>query len=222
MAEQISRQTAYLVGIDEIHPSQYTKSEGEWDPNFLTIRGLKVSRVNIIGVVISVSEDKNTFSVDDGTGNISVRIFDSNSLQVSLEIGDIILIIGRPREFNEEKYIVPEIVKHIQDEIWLEIRKKQLEKLRKEIPPQQERIVEPIKEAPKTEAVVEKEETVVEEETTTEADKVFSLIKKLDSGEGVEIEEIIKQHPEAEKIVNSLLQEGEIFEVKPGKVKVLE
>jgi hypothetical protein len=53
---------------------------------------------------------------------------------------------------------------------------------------------------------------------------MLSLIKKLDKGEGSDTEQVIKQSrlKDADKIITTLLYEGEIFEISPGKLKVLE
>ena len=55
-------------------------------------------------------------------------------------------------------------------------------------------------------------------------EKVFNLIKKLDKSYGANIEDVIEESGIAncEDIIEALLNEGEIFEVKPGHLKVLE
>ena len=52
----------------------------------------------------------------------------------------------------------------------------------------------------------------------------YSLIKKLDKGEGVTFEDVIKNSAtsKAETIITKLLENGDVFEIKPGKLKVLE
>ncbi len=54
------------------------------------------------------------------------------------------------------------------------------------------------------------------------SNEIVNLIKELDKGEGVSIEEIYSKNKDADKLVNMLLKEGDVFEVKPGKLKVLE
>ena len=53
---------------------------------------------------------------------------------------------------------------------------------------------------------------------------IFLLIKKLDKGDGVAVENIINNfnNDQTENIINQLLENGDIFEIKPGKLKVLE
>lgn len=254
--QQINRQTAYIVNADEIRNSTYTKSPGEWDPNYLTIRGRQVGRVNLMGVVISVSNDTPvSFTLDDGTGNINVRIFDTNDFPFMPEVGDMVMVIGKPREYNEENYVVPEIIKEIKDETWMEVRKKQLGKLdagKDTQPPEPNKKEKPnsqpgtqktadapsaipeqtmnsatveesiVDEASKEEAV--KEETHGPEEPSSDTETIYNLIKELDTGEGTDVEEIMEKSgiDGAEKIINTLLAEGEAFEIRPGRIKALE
>ena len=52
---------------------------------------------------------------------------------------------------------------------------------------------------------------------------ISQLIEKLDTGTGADCEEVIKQAEveTAEKVISLLIQEGEIFEFTPGKLKLL-
>jgi RPA family protein len=229
---QGTRQTAYIVGLDEIANSDYVVSEGEWDPNYMLIREIKVSRANIMGVVIAIEGEAGrvrSFTVDDGRSSITVRVFESEK-SPDLEIGDIVMVIGRPRVFNDEKYIVPEIIKKITDSLWIEIRKKEIERLagkdiiRRTIKEQ----IEPValvtieEKEDKKESILE--ESMKEEKTESEAEEIISLIRKFDFGNGADIEEIIKHSKSktAEKLIMNLLAEGDIFEIKAGRLKVLE
>lgn len=195
------RQTAYKIRIKDILDSQYFQEEG-WKPNYLlTKNNQKVSRINVLAIVVSKFEDaQKNIVIDDGSGRINLRIFDS--LKKEPNIGDPVLVIGRPREFNQEKFIVPEIIQKIKNPRWLEIRKKELNYHQE-----------------KTEI----KENKKEEESNTHLENIFSLIKKLDLGDGVEIEEIIKQSTldQTEELIDQLLKDGEIFEIKPGRIKIL-
>ena len=114
---------------------------------------------------------------------------------------------------SQEANLLNKIIKDIQNEDWLELRKKQLKILNKD---------NVVKEEPiqKQDETVEIKEEIINSDN--ESDDIFNTIKKLDEGEGVYIEELIKKHPNAEKLVENLLNEGEIFEIKPGKYKLLE
>ena len=211
MAEQQKRQVAYKTRIADLISSRYIKEEG-WTPNYVETKGRKISRANIIGVVVS-KEDVDNFQsllIDDGTGKISARSFEKNPIIEGLDIGDIVLIIGRPREYSGERYLLIEIIRKIEDKRWILYRKAELES-------------ESPNKYPEKEEIKEKDEELSEEIIVdSSAEKIISRIKALDKGEGADIDEVIKGIENGEKTIASLLSEGEIFEIKPGKLKVLE
>ena len=64
---------------------------------------------------------------------------------------------------------------------------------------------------------------VEEEIVSNSTNEIFKLIKTLDKGDGVSVEELSSKSIEGtDKIIDTLLKEGDIFEVKPGRLKVLE
>jgi len=185
--------------------SNYVKTDG-MTPNFLDMSPKEVSRINILGVVVDKSDLGNykTITIDDGSGKVSARVFDSNTLLEKIDVGNIVLIIGRPREFSSEKYILIETVKIVNPK-WAKVRELELEKNMG------------------VNNSIEKDDSVVEDVILKPSNELVNLIKKLDKGEGVSIEEIsLKNVKDVDKTINILLKEGDIFEVKPGKLKVLE
>jgi RPA family protein len=198
------RQTAYKVRIRDVLNSKYTKTEG-FNPNYLKIQGKEISRINIIGIVVQKSgvDNYKSLIIDDGTGKISARVFEEDLMLGKMNISDIVLIIGRPREFNEEKYILIEIIKKI-NPAWAKIRKLELGKYtQKEDPPL--------------------DNNTEKEVAPNSADEIIKLIKEMDKGEGVSTEDLSsKDIKDFDGIIDTLLKEGDIFEVKPGKLKVLE
>ena len=64
----------------------------------------------------------------------------------------------------------------------------------------------------------------VEEEQIGKDGDISSIVKSLDRGDGADFNEIIKKinKPEAEKLLNNLIKIGELFEIRPGKIKILE
>ena len=93
----------YKIRISDILDSKYKKTEG-FNPNYLEVNGKKVSRINIMGVVVQKSETNNykTLTIDDGTGKISARNFENNLVLDNVGVGKVVIIIGRPREFSSE------------------------------------------------------------------------------------------------------------------------
>lgn len=214
---QIKREVATKTKIKEIIGGKYIKEEG-WKPNYiLTLDGNIITRVNLIGTIISnptIEENNQNLTLDDGSGKVMLRSFENGVLLSKCVLGDVINVIGKPREYLGSKYIIPEIIKKIKNNKWLEVRKKELEIKEKQ------NINKPkTKETKKEESF---EEMVVEEENDT--DKIISLIKELDGGGGVLIDEVIEksQNQCSEKIINSLIEQGDVFEVQPGKIKILE
>jgi hypothetical protein len=125
----IQRQVAKKADIGMIKKSRYIRSEGEWEPNYiLTEDEHKMSRINLIATVISKNDPQSpdNLTIDDGTGKITVRAFQSTQIFSGIGIGDIVLLIGRPREFSNELYLVPEIIKKIRNPKWIELRKLEL------------------------------------------------------------------------------------------------
>jgi len=275
------RQVARKVRIKDLIQGKYIRIEGEWEPNFIqTVDGRTFSRVNLISVVASEpvpDVNFNTFIIDDGSGRVPVRVFGEQSKKIKVQLGEIILLIGRPREFNQQVYIVPEIVKKIEDKAWIDLRRLELlQKQTVDIPEQ--RPEEPVQQStnveiqvPETiieegpavmnqsekEATIEKdpvetkepeptiekapveakepasEQATVEDKAPEETpeqtgdnpiDHLIDTIKELDQGDGADTEEVISASKvgNAESILDNLLKEGEIFEVRSGKIKVLE
>ena len=198
------RQTAYKIPIKEILQSEYVKQDG-WDPNYiLDSFGRKVSKVNIIGVVASKNDSLNfkSISIDDGSGTIEVRSFSEEDPFKDINIGDVVLVIGKPRAFGNEKYLIGEIIKKTSKE-QLKIRHLELE-------------------------VLSKKAKVEESKKSTRSDEVFKIIKDLDEKEGsADINKVIKTAEEkginnGEEIIKNLLENGDIFEISPGQLKVIE
>src|SRR3989344_6803359 len=123
------RQTAYKLWIASIVSSPFIKKEGEWEPNYLEFNNSQISRVNLIATVVDKFDNDSycTIIVDDGSGEIRVRAFkDDVHLLKELKKGEMISVIGRLREYNEEVYIIPEIVNNIDDPNFELLRKIEL------------------------------------------------------------------------------------------------
>lgn len=200
------RYIAHKIRILDILESNYNRTKG-FDSNYLEINGQEVSRVNVIGVVVQKSDMGNhkALIIDDGTGRVSARTFEDNSLFNSIDIGDFALIIGRPREFSSEKYILIEIIKRVNSG-WAKVRKLEMEK-----------------KVGKRKKVLN--DNLREEMATEDSykNKILRCIKDRDRGEGVSIDDISSTDlKELDKVIGVLLQEGDVFEIMPGKLKVLE
>ncbi|MBN2052156.1 hypothetical protein JW756_01515 [Candidatus Woesearchaeota archaeon] len=201
---QIKRETATICKVNDLLQGSFVKTEG-WEPSYFETDLGEISRVNVVGVVIN-KDSTGSILLDDGSGRILLRSFEGDKF-TTVDTGDLVMIIGRPRVYNEQKYVLPEIIKKI-DPKWGEYRQIQLQILRKKIIPV------------KREARI----TIEEDTPINYFQKIMNYIKDLDTGSGADVEEVIKrsESPKAEELIRKLIEEGELFELKPGKLKVLE
>lgn len=208
MAATIKRHTAYKVWIKDLLANKYVKQEG-WDPNYVEIGGKQISRVNVLATAVGkfLSEDGNygALTLDDGTETIRVKAFGPDVSHVkSVEIGNFIRLIGKPKEYNDELYLAPELVRIEDDPNWLLVRKLEMEK--------------------PAEGKIEKKEN--KEEIESPNVKLVELIKSEDKGEGADVDEIIEKSGmdelDARNLIAGLLKSGDVFEPRKGKLKLLE
>jgi len=161
-----------------------------------------VPRINVIGVVVGVQDEAPpAFMVDDRSALVLVRQFDDSTPPV---IGSVVCVIGRIREHAGEYYVASEIVKKV-DSRWLAVRSLEL-----------------AKQASFTTPTMKVADENVED--VTDADStVLGVIRKLDQGTGASMDDILSDAgADAEKVITVLLERGDVFEVSPGRIKVLE
>ena len=175
---------------------------------FLELGDKKIARVNVIGNIVDKYESEGEkkyifFTMDDGSGQLKLRAFGDDAERFKdITQGETVLVIGRLRNFNNETYVSPEIIK-IQDPKYLVIRKLELEKEKSNTAP-------PIK----------------KEEIVAIKDKILEKIKASEDEGGVEVDKIIMELRETSpEIINQeikkLLEEGIVFEPRPGKLRYL-
>ena len=173
------RDTAVHAWISELAKGKVVQSAD--GPSALVVNGKNLVRVRIYGLAVGTDE----LVVDDGTGSILVRSFER---QWKVNVGDPVVVIGRPRLYEGEPYVLGEIVKKV-DSGWLEVSKKSTA-------------------APSEE---------------NSSSKVLDIVRKHDSGEGADYDAVISElGDKGEEMIVHLLATGELFETKPGKLKVLE
>ncbi len=209
MAEegQFKRNIAYKLKIGEILLGKPIVDNERF--SFLELGDKKIVRVNIIGNIVdryeSGSEKKYIFlKLDDGSGQISLKVF-GDDIEKFKEItqGLTVLVIGTLRHWNNETYIQPEIIKE-QNTKYLLIRKLEFEKIDSSKKPIQ----------------LDKSKVVAIK------DSIITLIKDAEEEGGIEKEQIIlKLRETSPEIINQeikkFLEEGIIFEPRPGKVRYL-
>jgi len=212
MHEIKKRETAHKQRIvDLLKGNQiFEQVEGNQRFKFLELGSKQIVRTNIIANVIDkyVSDGERRFAsitIDDGSGQIRVRVFGEDFHKFdNLSQGDTIVIIGLLRSFNNEIYILPEIIRKM-DPKYLLIRKLEIGKL--------------FNQSPST-------FTQKKQEIKILRDEVINLIKSSEQREGIDKEEIILTIKSTEPLIISqeiqkLLYEGIIYEPRPGHVRYL-
>jgi len=211
MAEQeFKRQTAYKCTIATLNKGVFVKKQG-WEPNYLMTEYGDFSRVNILAVVVEKTE--NGLTLDDGTGKMSGRMFEKIEQLQDINVGDVVLTICRPREFNNQIYLTIEIAKKVESG-WIAYRKKELSLIKK---------IRELEELPKAERKNLEPEIVENVSTISSKDKMFKLIKDLDRGDGANIEDVISLSKivHGEELISDMMMRGEIYESKAGHIKLM-
>lgn len=106
------RMTVRRLLLEDIINSKYYKKEG-FEPNFIiTPSGINASRVEVVGTVMDTYQnDEQTYgalTLDDGSEVIRIKFFQDLKAMEGISVGDIIQVIGKVREYDDEIYVQPE------------------------------------------------------------------------------------------------------------------
>lgn len=220
-----SRQTAYKVWIADLISGEYHKEAGEWAPNFVLVKDKKVSRVNVIASVVdkyvSDGEGYVSLDLDDGSGVIKVKVWkDDVSLLNNVNIGELINLVGRAREFNNEIYLTPEIVKKIDNISWAKLRKLELLKLYGE--PRKQEVPIPVVARERVVSQLDGGEIPEENLTQSKRQRILDIISK---GDEVSYDVLVKDSGYSEEevmgVIKDLIKEGEVYQPKPGVIRAI-
>jgi len=220
-----ARQTAYKLWIASILSSPYTKTTEEFSSHYITLKDQHISRVNIIANVIetfvSPEDTHASLTVDDGSGTIRIRVFKDNlALLRDIEMGDLVLIIGKIREYNNELYILPEIVKKLTNVSWGKLRRLELMKEQGK-PPSLQQALRLQESAPPPLTAIQMQ--TIAGPVSDSAQDIMSSLEK--SEEGISISALAASlrmpQEEVEKAILELLKNNDIYQNKPGHYKVL-
>lgn len=229
----IERQTAKKVRVWDIMNGTFEKKEG-FEPSFVkTKQGEEISRAHILGTVTSkfIAEDGNYASVtiDDGSDTIRLKVFKTTKPLDSLELGDVVDVIGKVREYEGETYVIPEVARKIENPNFELLRR--LELIHKERGMKKAKdFVEKNKGKDPEEIEKDPEKHVIETFMTGEGDgKEKSVLKKEilqaieSSPEGIVYSELTKRvkakETDLESAIDELLNDGICYEPSPGKIR---
>lgn len=114
MSESRSRLTARKINIEDVINGNYYQQDG-FDPNYvITPYGLRVSRGRILGIVVDtyVNDDESygAITIDDGTETMRAKFFQELDMMEGVEEGDVVEVVGKIKQYNDETYINPELI----------------------------------------------------------------------------------------------------------------
>lgn len=239
--------------ISDVVSGRYVQQEG-MSPSFvISPAGQILGRVRVLAAITNkfVSEDGNySFIVlDDGTESLRSKAFNASEIFSKTEAGQTADLIGRVREYNGERYLVPEVLRLVSDPNLETLRRLEIVRGMKDFAERKKMILDAQKKFSSVEEVkkalsgkvspdevdgVMSSEVSAEEERNEEdeeqdkknaKDLVMKVISELDTGEGVEYSKVVESAglPESvvENAINDLLSEGSCYEPRAGKIKVL-
>lgn len=222
--QAISRLTAYKVWLSDIKDKEFKQKEAA--SAYVEAQGRNVSRVNIVASVVDKyeSEKYSSLTLDDSSAQMRLKAFGDSIQQLKgVETGDIIITIARLRNFNNENYLYPEIVKKVSSKHAL------LRKLELTIEHgKREQHQVPVQTTPKQAALPATAPKPQQQEikpVNTLKEKIKVQLAKLDEGEGVEVTSLQasleENQEEIRKVLDGLVGEGEAYEPRPGKFKLI-
>jgi RPA family protein len=206
MPEERKRNIAFKLRIGDILVGKPIMDRERF--SFLELGDKRIVRVNVVGNIVdkyeSEGDKKYSFlTLDDGSGQIRIKMFGEDAdKHKDKSQGQTIIVIGTLRSFNNETYISPEIIREKEPK-YLLVRKLEIEKQKE-----------------KNNKYVPKEKRIAAK------DKILGMIKNSEENGGIGIDKIILNLNEiSPEIINQEIQkfieEGIVFEPRPGKVRWL-
>jgi len=200
--QSFKRNTAYKLRIGEILSGKVVMENEKF--KILEQNNRQIVRVNVIANIIEkyIQDGEKKFgsiTLDDATGQIKIKTFGEDIEKfVNLNQGDTVLVIGLLRSWNNEVYVTPEIIKNTSP-AYLLARKLEIES--------------------------ENPQTLNRDQILALKDKITGMIKKAEKEGGIDVEKIILELKEPPETINHeikrLLEEGMIYEPRPGKLRWL-
>ena len=248
------RSTARKVKIEDLSEGEYVQTP-EGEPNYLvTPWDQELLRANIIGTIVDKfirdDEEYAVLHLDDGSGTIRAKAWSEDVGKfMEFEVGDLVTVVGKVREYEGEIHIVPEIIRELEDPNWelvreleiLENRKKLLKSGQRPDFGREEEVEEgEVKEMEISTPSTEESDRIKGVESLGESlgsdseepqvsedlkDKVLLALDKLEGEEGADLSELAEEidEPESktEKALGVLLNEDKIYEPLAGRYKRL-
>lgn len=240
------RSTAHKVKIEDIVGGEYVRSP-EGEPNYLiTPWDQKILRINLIATVVDkfVRDDGGyaTLSLDDGTETIRAKAWTEGVREMEeFEVGDLITVVGKVREYEGEIHLVPEVIRRVEDPNWELVRRLEILHQRKNLlaegrypePKREikaesgggERIRALTSQAERVGTVEKLGETSERKIPDDLKDKLLLALAKLEGEDGATPTDLAAEldisKSDAEDVLGALLNEDKIYEPRAGRFKRL-
>lgn len=203
MPEEVrKRQVAYKLRIGDLLKGKQIIENERF--NFLELGDKKIVRVNVVANIIdkySSEGDKkySTLTIDDASGQIQIRMFGDDVDKFSeYGQGDTIMVIGMLRSYNNELYLLPEIIIK-KDPKYLLVRKLEIE--------------------------TEKPKEIPKEKARALRDQIIDMVREGEELGGIETEKIVMELDARPELINEeirkLLEDGLAYEPRPGVIRYL-
>jgi RecG-like helicase len=200
--QEFKRHIAHKKRIGDILTGQVVMEGDKF--KCLELNGEQIVRTNLIANIVDkyVQDGEKKFAsitLDDATGQIKLKLFGEDIKKFeSFSQGDTVITIGLLRAWNNELYLSPEIMKK-REPAYLVVRKLELDS--------------------------EKPKIVEKSELTNVRNQILQTVKAQDENGGIDVEKMILELKASPDVINNeirkLLEEGLVYEPRPGKLRYL-
>ncbi len=122
------RMTAVRASVADIIRGTYSEEDGH---HVVSPQGVELRRVVLVGFIVNQYVGQGSFAsitIDDGTETIRAKAWGETQSLEQVETNTLAMIVGKVREYEGEVYIVPEIVRPLDDANYMTLH--QLERYR--------------------------------------------------------------------------------------------
>ncbi len=224
------RMTAVRAAVVDIVKGTYGEDNG---PHVVSPYGVELRRVALVGLIIDQysGEGFASITIDDGTETIRAKAWGGEAASLDkVQTNILALIVGKIREYEGELYVVPEIVRELDDPNYLTVHKMERyvamltrSGVTPELPSELEDFIEESAPPPKPEAPTKKPKKKGTPVTGKIYKQIMQYIEQNSKEEGVPIASIVdffeeKGHDRTDiqlKVLD-LQGQGNLVEVKVG------
>ncbi len=225
------RMTAVRAAVIDIVNGTYGEDNG---PHVVSPYGVELRRVALVGLIVDQYSGQGfaSITIDDGTETIRAKAWGGEATSLEkVETNILALIVGKIREYEGELYVVPEIVRELDDPNYMTVHKMERyvamltrSGVTPELTAELETFTEELSPPPKSETPAKKPKEKKAKQVTGKIYKqIMQYIEQNSKADGVPIASIVdffeeKGHDRTDiqlKVLD-LQSQGNLVEVKVG------